>query len=221
MKKLFKQLQQNKGMSLLEILVSVAISMIVMVVAASFISNGSIFFKKQSDTIDVQNELMECSNKINDALLQATDTLEINIGPGVNGAKIYTGAYNSMENKFISGKGSARLIEWNSTSGDLYVMDVLKMDDDNLKKGYRMGEHVTDVSVTLSKDCYDIHKTEGTIRYKQPLVFEVSVTVTGDEDCRKDTRVVTLRNKLNKLIINGQTYTLNEDGLFVLSSPTP
>ena len=123
MKNLIKQLQQNKGMSLMEVLISVAISMIVMVVAATFISNGSIFFKKQSKTIDLQNELMEVSNRINDALLQSTDELKINIGNEVNGANIYTGTYDEDSNKFTSGKGSARFIEWNSQDKTVYVMD--------------------------------------------------------------------------------------------------
>lgn len=212
MKNVFKQLQQNKGMSLLEILVSVAISMIVMVVAATFISNGSIFFKKQSGTIDVQNELMECSNKINDALLQSTDTLEINLGAGAGGAKIYTGAYSMADNKFTSGKGYARLIEWNSSNGDLYVMDVLTMSDPELKKGYRMGEHVSAISLSISDKC-KVVQLDGSIRYEQPLILEFTVTVTGEDESRSESRVVTLRNELNELKLNGVSYTPNADGL--------
>ena len=215
MKKVFKQLQQNKGMSLLEILVSVAISMIVMVVAATFISNGSIFFKKQSGAIDVQNELMECSNKINDALLQSTDTLEINIGPGANGAKIYTGSYNVVDNKFTSGKGYARYIEWNSGTSELYVMDVLSISDPELKKGYRMGEHVSSVTVSISKQC-EVVQLDGSIRYKQPLILEMGVTVTDGDESRSETRVITLRNKLKEFKYNGVTYVPNADDLLTI-----
>ena len=217
MKKVFEQLQENKGMSLLEILISVAISMIVMVVAATFISNGSIFFKKQSENIDVQKELMECSNKINDALLQSTDTLEINVGSAVNGAKIYTGSYDTMNNKFTSGKGYARLIEWNSNNQELYVMDVLQMSDAELKKGYRMGQHVSNVAVSISDDCAVV-QLDGSVRYEQPLILEVQVTITDKNETRSDYRVVTLRNKLNVLKINGVTYIPNEDGLLTKST---
>lgn len=211
MKKMLKQLQQNKGMSLLEILISVAISMIVMVVAAAFISNGSIFFKNQSGTIDVQNELMECSNKLNDALMQSTDTLEINIGEGVNGARIYTAAYNEDAKVFTSGKGSARLIEWNSNDHTLYVMDDLQLDDDNLKKGYLMGSNVSNISISISDDCYEA-QMDG---YEQPLTLILNITVSGDKETRSETRVITLRNELNMLKINGVTYTPNSDGLMV------
>ena len=215
MKKVFKQLQQNKGMSLLEILVSVAISMIVMVVAATFISNGSIFFKKQSGTIDVQNELMECSNMINDALLQSTDTLEINTGAGAGGAKIYTGTYNLTENKFTSGKGYARYIEWNSSTQDLYVMDVLNMSDPELKKGYRMGDHVSAISISISEKC-EVVQLDSSIRYKQPLILEFSVTITDEDESRSDSRVVTLRNELKELKLNGISYVLDDDGLLTI-----
>ena len=212
MKGLIKQLQQNKGVSLMEVLVSVAISMIVMVVAATFISNGSIFFKKQSKTIDVQNELMEVSNKINDSLMQSTKELEINTGAGANGAKIYTGQYDINTKKFVSGKGSARYIEWNSADGTVYVMDVLEVADEDLKKGYLMGSHVTSITVNVAEDCKLTH--EGTfVGYEQPLILEVSVTVAKDDEIRSDSRIVTLRNELDKLIINGVTYTPNADDL--------
>ena len=216
MKNLIKQLQQNKGMSLMEVLISVAISMIVMVVAATFISNGSIFFKKQSKTIDLQNELMEVSNRINDALLQSTDELKINIGNEVNGANIYTGTYDEDSNKFTSGKGSARFIEWNSQDKTVYVMDVLEVDDETLKQGYLMGSHVSNVSVSISSDC-EVVQLDGSITYKQPLILEVSVSVNKDGETRKDSRVVTLRNELDKLEINGTVYTPNENGLLSLN----
>lgn len=212
MKETFKELQQNKGMSLMEILISVAISMIVMVVAATFISNGSVFFKKQSKTIDLQNELMEVSNKINDAVIQATDELEIQTGTGANGVKIYTGAYDLNNNKFTSGKGSARYIEWNSTDKTLYAMDVLEMSDEELKKGYLMGSHVQNVSISIADEC-QVVQLDGSIRYKQPLVLKISVTVSKDDETRRDLRVVTVRNKLDKLTMNGVVYESNEDDL--------
>lgn len=212
MKETLKELQQNKGMSLMEILISVAISMIVMVVAATFISNGSIFFKKQSKTIDLQNELMEVSNRINDSVIQSTDELEIQMGTGANGVKIYTGSYDVVNNKFTSGKGSARYIEWNSADKTLYAMDVLEMSSAELKKGYLMGTHVENVTISISDEC-EVVQLDGSIRYKQPLVLEISVTVSKEDETRKDYRVVTLRNKLDKLTINGVVYEPNEDDL--------
>lgn len=212
MKDVFKELKQNKGMSLLEILVSVAISMIVMVLAATFISSGSVFFKKQSKTIDLQNELMECSNKINDALLQSTEELDISVGSAVDGAKIYTGKYDITSKKFTSGKGSARFIDWSSTDKTLYVMDMIEMADAELKKGYLMGSHVDNITVNISEKC-NVVQLDGSIRYKQPLILEVSVTVSKDGETRSDSRVITLRNKLEKFTLNGVVYTPNEDGL--------
>lgn len=217
MKDVINEFQQNKGMSLMEVLISVAISMIVMIVAATFISNGSIFFKKQSKTIDLQNELMETSNRINDALLQSTDELTISVGTNVNGAKIYTGSYDSNTKKFTSGKGSARFIEWNKQNSTLYVMDVVGISDDTLKQGYLMGSHVSDISISVSSDCQVMQVDNAIITYKQPLILEVSVSVTKDGETRKDSRVVTLRNELDRFELNGKVFTPNENGLLVIN----
>lgn len=217
MKDVINEFQQNKGMSLMEVLISVAISMIVMIVAATFISNGSIFFRKQSKTIDLQNELMETSNRINDALLQSTDELTISVGTSVNGAKIYTGSYDSNTKKFTSGKGSARFIEWNKQNSTLYVMDVVGISDETLKQGYLMGSHVSDVSIAVSSDCQVIQVDSSIITYKQPLILEVSVSVTKDGETRKDSRVVTLRNELDRFELNGKVFTPNENGLLVIN----
>ncbi len=208
MKGVIKELQQNKGMSLLEILVSVAISMIVMVVAATFISNGSVFFKKQSKTIDLQNELMEVSNQINDALLQSTDELKITISG--NAAQIYTGTYDKDSEKFTSGKGSARYIEWQNNT--VYVMNVTEVSDETLKQGYLMGKYVNSISIAVSSDC-QVVQVDNSVAYEQPLILEISVSVTKDGETRSDSRVVTLRNELDKFEINGEVYTPNEDGL--------
>lgn len=217
MKDVINEFQQNKGMSLMEVLISVAISMIVMIVAATFISNGSIFFKKQSKTIDLQNELMETSNRINDALLQSTDELTISVGTNVNGAKIYTGSYDSNTKKFTSGKGSARFIEWNKQNSTLYVMDVVGISDDTLKQGYLMGSHVSDISISVSSDCQVMQVDNAIITYKQPLILEVSVSVTKDGETRKDSRVVTLRNELDRFELNGKVFTPNENGFLVIN----
>jgi hypothetical protein len=86
------------------------------------------------------------------------------------------------------------------------------MSDPELKKGYRMGEHVSAISLSISDKC-KVVQLDGSIRYKQPLILEFTVTVTGEDESRSESRVVTLRNELNELKLNGVSYTPNADGL--------
>ena len=116
--------------------------------------------------------------------MQSTDELTISIGTNVNGAKIYTGSYDSNTKKFTSGKGSARFIEWNKQNSTLYVMDVVGISDDTLKQGYLMGSHVSDISISVSSDCQVMQVDNAIITYKQPLILEVSVSVTKDGETR-------------------------------------
>ena len=73
-------------MSLVEVIVSVAVSMIVLFIAATFMTTSMNFFSRQSDTIDLQDELLEASNQVNDALMSAS-ALMIAIGVNPDGRK--------------------------------------------------------------------------------------------------------------------------------------
>lgn len=63
----------NKGLSLVEVLVALAIASIVATLIMSLVTSGSRFYRKQSNSIDLQNELQETSNKVADALMEATE----------------------------------------------------------------------------------------------------------------------------------------------------
>lgn len=62
----------NKGFTLTEVLVALAVSSVVITIVIAFISQGSRFYKTQSNTINLQNELQETSNVITDTLQEAT-----------------------------------------------------------------------------------------------------------------------------------------------------
>ena len=47
----------NKGLSLVEVLVALAIASIVATLIMSLVTSGSRFYRKQSNSIDLQNEL--------------------------------------------------------------------------------------------------------------------------------------------------------------------
>ena len=62
----------NKGFTLIEVLVALAVSSVVITIVIAFISQGARFYKTQSNTINLQNELQETSNVITDTLQEAT-----------------------------------------------------------------------------------------------------------------------------------------------------
>lgn len=204
-------INQNKGFSLVEILVSLAVSSIVLVVVGVFISTGTNFFNSTSRTIELQKELMEVSNKVNDSLIQAT---AINIdykssGAPEEGVVIYTGEISTDGKSFITGKGNtSKKIEWTGkTDKKVYVMDSLLLTNDNEKVPYCMGNMVTNIKVSFSDECVRMSEDRSyVLYYEQPLIMEVEITVSDGKESRTDSRIVTLRNEINQLIVDGNSY---------------
>lgn len=204
-------INQNKGFSLVEILVSLAVSSIVLIVVGVFISTGTNFFNSTSKSLELQKELMEVSNKVNDSLIQATAIRIEYQASGVpeEGVKIYTGELSSDKKSFITGKGNtSKKIEWTGKSDKkLYVMDSLVLSSDNERIPYCMGNMVTDISVSFTEDCVKMSEDGSyVLYYEQPLIMEVKITVSDGKDSKSDSRIVTLRNEINQLIVDGNVY---------------
>lgn len=86
----------NKGFTLTEVLVALAVSSVVITIVIAFISQGSRFYKTQSNTINLQNELQETSNVITDTLQEAT---YLSIISNSKNLEVYTGSYEIKEGK--------------------------------------------------------------------------------------------------------------------------
>ena len=204
-------INQNKGFSLVEILVSLAVSSIVLVVVGVFISTGTNFFNSTSRTIELQKELMEVSNKVNDSLIQATAIIVEykSSGDPEEGVVIYTGEISTDRKSFITGKGNtSKKIEWTGkTDKKLYVMDSLLLTSANEKIPYCMGNMVTNIEVSFSDECVRMSENGSyVLYYEQPLIMEVEITVSDGKESRTDSRIVTLRNEINQLIVDGNSY---------------
>ena len=209
MKNIVGLLKQNKGASLVEVLVALGVSAIIFVVVGAFITNGTNFFNRQSRTIKLQNELMEVSNKINDNVMQATaiELYHNNTGNYGEGFKLYTGEVDPATGVFITGtKGStAKLIQWDGmTNKSIYVLDDLSLYTEEDKAPYKVGYMVSNVLISISDECADLPNNGE--YYKQPLVLEIKITVSDGKSSKSDSKVVRLRNEIDKLVIDDVEY---------------
>lgn len=65
-------MKNNKGFSLIELIVSIAIMSIVMVIATTMMTNASKFFERQTAEVELQNEAQIVTNYLSEALMEAT-----------------------------------------------------------------------------------------------------------------------------------------------------
>lgn len=65
-------MKNNKGFSLIELIVSIAIMSIVLVIATTMMTNASRFFERQSAEVELQNEAQIVTNYLSEAFMEAT-----------------------------------------------------------------------------------------------------------------------------------------------------
>lgn len=197
----------NKGFSLVELLVTIAISSIVFLVIAAFISSGTRSFNKQSASIDMQNELQESSNLAVDALMESTELIIKNESDLI---EITTGDFDNPDSKI-----KPRLICWEKDTNRLYITDENPSSFDRTSEesqGYCVSKYVTDLIITLDEKSYALDPEGGKMYVdgkpvlNEYVILNIKTAVTNGSETRSDQRTIKLRNKLERLVINGVEY---------------
>ena len=199
----------NKGFTLTEVLVALAVSSVVITIVIAFISQGSRFYKTQSNTINLQNELQETSNVITDTLQEATF---LSIISDSKNLKVYTGSYDIKEGKklFTSDKGSSRYILRDGTG--IYVFDKADLNyvTEKDKPGYRYSDNIEAITISVSDKCKT--KVGESEVITQPVMLDVYIKVTHNDTSRFENKTITLRNKIGSLEVNGELYLIGSNG---------
>lgn len=207
----------NKGFTLIEVLVALAVSSVVITIVIAFISQGSRFYKTQSNTINLQNELQETSNVITDTLQEAT---YLKIASGNNALSVYTGSYKIVAGKklFINEKGSSRYILRDGSGIYIYDKADTQYITDKDKPGYRYSNNIEAITVSINDKCKT--KVGDSKVITQPVMLDVYIKVTHNDTSRFENKTITLRNKISSLEINGAIYTLGSNGSQLVFSGT-
>lgn len=199
----------NKGFTLIEVLVALAVSSVVITIVIAFISQGSRFYKTQSNTINLQNELQETSNVITDALQEAT---YLKIASYNNALSVYTGSYKIVEGKklFINEKGSSRYILRDGSGIYIYDKADTQYITDKDKPGYRYSNNIEAITVSINDKCKT--KVGDSKVITQPVMLDVYIKVTHNDTSRFENKTITLRNKIQSLEVNGELYQIGSNG---------
>lgn len=205
----------NSAFTLVELLVSLAISGIVIVMIALMMTNGTMLFRNERVKIDLQNELQAVDSFVTQTVMEAK-TLDINNKSGQLDT-LYTGV-RDVDDALASLDGGAltteRIITYDPDNKSLYIT---KSYIANLTKGYLISGYVTEFKVSIDEDCKTYKEVVNPINntvtyehdgYSNPIILNVSVTITdGTKNKHKD-MVITARNELSSVTVDGISYTV-------------
>lgn len=214
----------NEGFTLVELLVALAISGVVIVMIAMFMTNGSNMFRTERGRIDLQNEMQMADSFVTQTLMEAK-TLDITNTDGSTTA-IYTGnksdsgdlvavpGYDDEGNEVAGSITSERIMSFDKNKKSLYVS---KSYYATPKKGNLVSDNVTNLIVSIDDSCkvYKAQKDDITNEttmvhagYQNPIVLNVTLVVSDEKNDKLENVTIKLRNKLKKVVVDGVEYTV-------------
>lgn len=111
----------NKGFSLIELMVSVAIMSVVMLIATTMLTNASRFFEKQTAQVELQNEAQIITNYLTEAVMEASG-MEFVITDLSTGEGVYRLYGVDSTTGDLTGKGDQRIIYYDASTFSLYMV---------------------------------------------------------------------------------------------------
>ncbi len=196
----------NKGMSLMELLIAVAIASVVSLLIVTMMTSSSTMFRRESEVIDVQNDLQVVQNQVRDALMEAK---EISIVKSGDSVRIYTGAVDTATNKLTSegNTGTECIITYKD---DVLYLSNSYMTD--IPKGYILSENVTDFDISIAgtpiEYTEEITDSNGNYvgsvdkeYYDNPISVDVTLKVGTGSNAKNADMTVKLRNKVKNFYV--------------------
>lgn len=206
----------NKGMTLVEVMVGVFLTALVMSIATTIMINSARYFERQSAQIDIQNESQVVTNYLSEAFMEATAYEEISDGT-VTAIRLYRDG--TSEN--------SRLVVYDAANTSLYVASFTPLAAGPASlpniaavagfmiEEYRISDHVRDFAVTIEKseidppetpDPADTDPADGQYYIRNPFNAYITYTLVKEKATREFELYATCRNRLEYLRINGVKY---------------
>lgn len=193
----------NKGVTLVELIIAVAIAAVVSTLIVTMIVSSSNMFSRESKVIDGQNEMQIVQNQITDRLREAK---EINVVKCGDAIRIYTGEVDLDTNKLVAEGSSGKYTDCIITYIDkkLYVTSSYMT---NIPEGYLLADDVSQFEIAIATDgeAYTEYETDASNNpyevtryyYDNPISVTIKMDV-GTGDAKKNADLtVKLRNEID------------------------
>lgn len=198
----------NKGLSLIELLVALAISSIILTAVALLMSNGVFGYNKQTTMSSLQDEANLAMNHINNAIMEANYIELVQADDGSNTLSFITHNDTSSVNGIASNK-----YLFNPDDNTLYVADI----DGDLASASPLCINVKSFMVQFLKGSIndDGSGAPAVVSIANSVQVKVTIELEHNEQNRLINRITNVRNKftLNTLKMPALTTDGNIAGV--------
>jgi prepilin-type N-terminal cleavage/methylation domain-containing protein len=184
---------KNKGFSLIELIVALAVGSIVLLMVGVMLVRGTSMFRTENDEVNMRNDYQIIRNQIDQVLMEAK---MLTIEKQGNYLIIYTGQINPDTREFTTtSKTTERIITYDSNNDTLYISGTYA---DHVSEGNVISTMVEDFDISLdesSKRTVDGGGTEE-IYYVNPLKINISLPIANKKSTVDYDYTLSLRNRL-------------------------
>lgn len=209
----------NKGFSLIELLVTIAISGIVLLMISFMLVQGTNLFKNENEQIDIQNEAQIVRNQLSEAFMEAKSLVIVKAGEDLI---IYTGSVATESNRLAAETSGAdgasavtteRIITYDKSEHKLYISSAY---DSAVAEGNLLSEWVMDMDITIDDKCMKV-TGEGDDKeeyYVNPLSVNISFNLT----CGKQESDISMDVRIRNILKEVALYTTDSRTTLLLNA---
>ena len=184
---------KNKGFSLIELIVALAVGSIVLLMVGAMLVRGTSMFRTENDEVNMRNDYQIIRNQIDQVLMEAKMLIVEKQGDYLI---IYTGQINPDTREFTTtSKTTERIITYNSDNKTLYISGTYA---EHVSEGNVISTIVEDFDISLDESSKRTVNASGTeeIYYVNPLKINISLSIANKKSTVDYDYTLSLRNRL-------------------------
>lgn len=189
----------NKGFSLIELLVALAIGSVIVLMTSMLLIQGSTFYNRETDNVNMRNDYQVVRNQLEQAIMEAKTLVVVKAD---NGIVIYTGEVNPSTNELKaveeSNQTTERIITYVKDAGKIYIGN---NHDTATQDGNLLCNEVTAFDIEFDPGCQkEVTLTSGTeLRYVNPLQVNIDLDLKINDSSMNSSMSVKVRNVLKEI----------------------
>lgn len=193
---------KNKGFTLMELIVAMAIGSIVLLMVSVMLVRGTSLFRTENDEVNMRNDYQVVRNQIDQILMEAKTLIIENRENG--DIVIYTGAVNEATRKFETAEDkrtTERVITYVDGDDSIYISSEYSNEN---SEGNRICDIVDSFSISLDESSKREERNEAgqTITYYvNPVRVNVTLGLIQKKSVINSNFSVNLRNRLKNISV--------------------
>lgn len=192
---------KNKGFTLIELIVAMAIGSIVLLMVSVMLVRGTSIFRAENNEVNMRNDYQIVRNQIDQVIMEAKILIIEEQGEDII---IYTGEIDQTTREFVTPlaeRTTERIITYDKSEKCIYISGTYA---DHKIEGNRICDIVEDFTIGVSNEVKrEINSTGAEeVYYLNPIRVDITLKLVNKKSDMNSVFAVNLRNRLKEVRIH-------------------